>query len=76
MVGFGKVPRDTISTEIIIVIIVALGIPVGLILLGAVYVTYKKKPWQNVARGIHRCASFIIKRGSCHCSQLFYIPLQ
>ena len=52
--GFGKVPRDTISTVVIIIIAVALGVPALLIFIGSFYVTYKKKPWQNVTRGIER----------------------
>ena len=54
MVGYGRVPKDTISIEVIIIIIVALGIPALLIFLGSFYVTYKKKPWQSIARGIRR----------------------
>lgn len=52
--GFGDVPRDTISLEVIIIIIVALGIPAVLIFIAALYVTYKKKPWQYVSkRSVH-----------------------
>jgi hypothetical protein len=54
VVGFGRVPHDTISTEVIIIIAVALGVPALLIFFGSFYVTYKKKPWQNIARGIKR----------------------
>ena len=54
VVGFGRVPTDTISIEVIIIIIVALGIPAILVFLGGFYVTYKKKPWQNVGRGFRR----------------------
>lgn len=35
---------------VIITIIVGLGIPAVLVLLGAVYVVIRKKPWQNVQR--------------------------
>jgi hypothetical protein len=45
--GFGKVPQDHISIGVIITIIVGLGVPAALILLGSVFVVVKKKPWDN-----------------------------
>ena len=52
VVGYGKVPVDMISTTVIIIIIVGLGIPGALIIVGGVYVFIKKKPWQNASRMI------------------------
>ena len=54
MVGYGEVPEDNISMIVIITIIVGLGIPALLVLVGAVYVVIKKKPWQNVKRVVSR----------------------
>lgn len=53
MVGTGEVPKDTFSLVVIITIIVGVGIPVALVLLGGVYVFIRKKPWQNVQRWIN-----------------------
>ncbi len=50
IVGYGQVPEDSISMIVIVTIIVGLGIPALLVLVGAVYVVIKKKPWQNVKR--------------------------
>jgi hypothetical protein len=47
LMGFGKVPQDHISIGVIITIIVGLGVPAALILLGSVFVVVKKKPWDN-----------------------------
>ena len=50
VVGYGSVPTDAISYIVIVTIIVGLGIPAALILVGAVYMFIRKKPWQNVRR--------------------------
>ena len=52
MVGYGQVPHDGLSFTVIITIIVGLGIPGALVILGGVYVFIKKKPWQNVGKMI------------------------
>ncbi len=50
IIGYGKVPEDSISSVVIITIIVGLGIPAVLVLLGFIYVVISKKPWQNAQR--------------------------
>ncbi len=50
MVGHGTVPHDSLSPVVIITILVGVGVPAVLILLGGVYVFIKKKPWDNVRR--------------------------
>ena len=50
VVGYGKVPSDTFSATVIITIIVGLGIPGALVIVGGIYVFIKKKPWQNASR--------------------------
>ena len=52
-IGYGKPPADAISTVVIIIISVGLGLPVVLILAGGIYVCAKKKdptakPLRNV----------------------------
>ena len=42
-IGYGKPPADSISTVVIIIISVGLGLPVVIILLGGIYVCAKKK---------------------------------
>ena len=62
VLGFGRAPKDKISIEVVIIIIVSIGVPALLIFLGSFYVMYKKKPWRNIGRGIKRsvCVCFII----------------
>ena len=48
MLGYGIVPQDELSLQVIIAILVGLGIPVIFIFIGAIYVIYKKKPWESV----------------------------
>ena len=48
MLGYGIVPQDELSLQVIIAILVGLGVPVIFIFIGAIYVIYKKKPWENV----------------------------
>lgn len=51
--GYGIVPVDTLSSVIIITIIVGVGIPAALVVVGGIYVFIRKKPWQNVQRFIN-----------------------
>lgn len=52
-IGYGKPPADAISTVVIIIISVGLGLPVVLILLGGIYVCAKKKdPKEKPLRNI------------------------
>lgn len=48
MLGYGQVPQDELSLQVIIAILVGLGVPVIFIFIAAIYVIYKKKPWENV----------------------------
>ena len=48
MVGFGTAPVEYFSTTAIITICVGFGLPMAAVLLGGVYVVYKKKPWMYV----------------------------
>jgi len=54
VLGYGRVPQDTLSFQVIITIIVGLGVPVLFILIGGIYVIYKKKPWENVSQWVSR----------------------
>lgn len=50
--GYGEVPHDSLSMLVIITIILGLGIPVIVILVGGGYVVYRRKPWKNVVRWV------------------------
>ena len=52
--GYGQPPEDSISVAVLATIIAGLGIPAVLVLLGAAFVVYKRRPWQNVARLLRR----------------------
>ena len=54
VIGYGQVPKDSYSSVIIITIIVGVGVPAVLVILGGIYVFIRKKPWQNVQRLINR----------------------
>lgn len=51
--GYGDVPKDGFSAVIIITIIVGVGVPALLVVLGGVYVFIKKRPWQNIHRFVN-----------------------
>lgn len=48
--GYGDAPEDQFSLMVIITIVVGVGIPIALVILGGVYVFVRKRPWQNVQR--------------------------
>lgn len=52
--GYGQPPQDKISVAVVATIAAGLGIPVLLVLMAAVFVVYKRRPWENVARWLHR----------------------
>jgi hypothetical protein len=52
-VGYGDAPKDGFSFVIIITIIVGVGIPIVLVILGGIYVFVRKRPWQNVHRFVN-----------------------
>ena len=47
-VGYGMPPTERISTTAIITLCVGFGLPMAAVLLGGMYVVYKKKPWMFV----------------------------
>ena len=54
LIGYGTAPSDSVSLAIIITIAVGLGVPALFVVLGAIYVVYKKKPWENVQKLVSR----------------------
>ena len=50
--GYGEVPHDSLSMLVVITIILGLGIPVVVVLVGGGYVVYRRRPWQSVVRWV------------------------
>ena len=48
MVGYGTAPQEHISTMAIIILCVGFGLPMATVIMGGIYVVYKRKPWQNL----------------------------
>ena len=54
LIGYGIAPADSVSLAIISTIAVGLGVPALFVVLGAIYVIYKKKPWESMQKLVAR----------------------